>query len=154
MADRTPAKTIRALDRRDAEQGRACVMTGRQTDRIVPQHRQGGAGGRKNKHRLTNVLWLDSIFNDWIERDDEWAAHAQAWGVKVPIWVDDETRVPVFFANEGRWYRLKGDGRDEITAEVAMTMMIDVYGEEMYFRLKAIADDTARARALYLRSVA
>lgn len=154
MADRTPATTILALDRRDSLRARACVMTGAQTDRNVPQHRQGGMGGRKNKHRLTNVLWLDSILNDWIESDAEWAAHAQAWGIKVPIWVDDEARVPVFFANEGRWYRLRDEGRDEITATAAMTMMIDVYGEESYTHLKAIADGTARARTLYLRSVA
>lgn len=153
MADRVPAMTILALDRRDALRGRACVMSGAQNDRIVPQHRQGGMGGRKNKHRLTNVLWLDSILNGWIESDAEWAAQAQAWGVKVPVWVDDERRVPVYFVNEGRWYRLSGESRDEITAATAMAMMIEVYGEAEYFRLKSIADDTARARILSTRAV-
>jgi hypothetical protein len=153
MADRVSTRVILALDRRDALRGRACVMSGSQSDRIVPQHRQGGMGGRKNKHRLTNVLWLDSILNGWIESDAEWAAQAQAWGVKVPVWVDDERRVPVYFANEGRWYRLEGQSRQEIAADVAMQMMIDVYGEVEYFRLKAIADDTARARLLSTRAV-
>ena len=153
VADRVPAMTILALDRRDALRGRACVMSGSQSDRIVPQHRQGGMGGRKNKHRLTNVLWLDSILNGWIESDAGWAAQAQAWGVKVPVWVDDERRVPVYFANEGRWYRLCGESRDEITAATAIDMMIDVYGEAEYFRLKALADDTARARLLSTRAV-
>lgn len=154
MADRTPATVILALDRRDALRGRACVMTARQTARIVPQHRQGGAGGRKNKHRLPNVLWLDSIVNGLIESNADWAAHAQAWGVKVPVWVDDERRVPVYFAAESRWYRLEGESRQEISAHDAMSMMVDVYGEAAYFRIKAAADSTERERFLSLRAVA
>ncbi len=154
MADRTPATVILSLDRRDALRARACVMTGTETERIVPQHRQGGAGGRKNKHRLTNVLWLDSVVNGWIESNADWAAQAQASGVKVPIWVEDERLVPVYFANEGRWFRLEGESRQEISAFAAMGLMIDVYGEAEYLRIKAAADGTVRARILALRTVA
>lgn len=152
MADRTPKKVIAALDRRDASTARTCVMTGTESDRIVPQHRQGGMGGRPDKHRLENVLWLDSLFNGFIESDAEWAAHAQAWGVKVPLWVKDVSRVPVYFAAELAWFVLEGDARRQITAVEAMSMMFDVYGED-YLLWKAIADGTGRARTLYLRSV-
>ncbi|MDR6142068.1 hypothetical protein QE375_001622 [Microbacterium foliorum] len=151
MGDTTPKKVLVKLDERDATHGRACVMTGTQTDRIVPQHRQGGAGGRKNKHRLENLLWLDSIINGWIEDHADWAAHAQAWGIKVPLWVTDVAAVPVYFAAELTWYVLEADGRREIPPIVALDMMLEVYGDD-YLLWKSVADGTARAHALYLRS--
>jgi hypothetical protein len=137
---------------RDAAAGRACVLTGVQTDRIVPQHRQGGMGGRKDKHRLPNLLWLDSLLNGFIESDAEWAAIAKAYGVKVPIWVKDVSTVPVFYAAELTWFVLEGDGRREVTPAQALDMMLEVYGDD-YLLSKAVADGTDRARALYLRSV-
>ena len=152
MGSHVPARMLRDLDRRDSAAGRTCVLTAVQSERIIPQHRQGGMGGRKDKHRLPNLLWLDSLFNSFIEDDAEWAAIAQAYGVKVPIWVKDVTRVPVWFANEGRWFVLEGDGRRQIDGGEALAMMLEVYGDD-YLLWKAIADDTDRARALYLRSV-
>ena len=152
MGDHVPKKMLVKLDARDAERGRACVMTGTQTERNVPQHRQGGMGGRPGKHRLENLLWLDSLINGWIEDDAEWAAHAQAWGIKVPVWVRDVSKVPVYFAAEMTWFALEGETRRPIPALVALDMMLEVYGED-YLLAKAVADGTARAHALYLRSV-
>ena len=151
MADRTPAIAILALDRRDAARGRACVLSGAQNDRIVPQHRQGGMGGRTHKHRLVNLLWIDSILNGLIETDADWAKLATARGVKVPLWVDEPARVPVYFANEHRWYTLHGEQRQEITPAAALDIMLDVYGD-LYLEWKAMADDTPRARALFARA--
>lgn len=147
MADHVPAKILRALDDRDAPDGRVCVMTGQQSDRIVPQHRQGGMGGRKDKHRLPNLLWLDSILNGHIESNSEWQAVALAWGVKVPVWVDDVTRVPVFFRHEHTWFVLDGDTKRPVPAVVALDMMLEVYGDQ-YLVWKDVADRTDRSGAL------
>lgn len=151
VANRTPAIAILALDRRDAIRGRACVLSAVQSDRVVPQHRQGGMGGRANKHRLPNLLWIDSILNGLIETDAEWAKLALAWGVKVPIWVHDVAQVPVYFANEHRWYALHGEQRRELAAGAALDMMLNVYGD-LYLGWKAAADDTDRARVLFARA--
>lgn len=151
MADRTPAATIRTIDRRDAADGaRRCVLTGTEGDRIVPQHRQGGMGGRPDKHRPANVLWLDSLMNGHIESDADWQATAKAWGVKVPIWVRDVAAVPVFFRFEHAWFVLEGDGRREITAADALERMLDVYGDD-YLQWKVVADDSERSRVLLMR---
>lgn len=151
MADRTPAATIRTIDERDADDGtRRCVMTGTEGDRIIPQHRQGGMGGRRDKHQPVNVLWLDSILNGLIEHDAGWQATAKAWGVKVPIWVRDVAAVPVFFRFEHAWFVLEGDGRREITAADALDRMLDVYGDD-YLQWKVVADDSERSRVLLMR---
>lgn len=152
MGDHVPKKVLVLLDERDAEGGRSCVMTGTETERIVPQHRQGGMGGRSDKHRLVNLLWLDSILNGLLEADADWANHALAWGVKVPLWVQDVATVPVYFAPEMAWFVLEGETRRQVPAIVALDMMLEVYGED-YLLWKAIADGTTRAHALYLRSV-
>lgn len=149
MADYTPKRALRALEARD---GRVCVMTGTTGDRLVPQHRAGGMGGRKNKHSLPRLLWLDSIANDLIESDPEWQALALAYGVKISLHVAPE-RVPVFFRHEHAWFVLEGDGRREVSTTVAQAMMLDVYGEEKYLLWKAIADGTDRGVALYRRLV-
>lgn len=141
----------RVLAKLDAEHGRACVMTGTQTARIVPQHRQGGMGGRADKHQLINLVWLDSILNGFLESDAEWAAHALAWGVKVPLWVKDVADVPVYFAAELTWCALVGETRTPMSAIVALDTMLEIYGDD-YLLWKAVADGTARAHALYLRS--
>lgn len=151
MADRTPAATIRTIDRRDAADGaRRCVLTGTEGDRIIPQHRQGGMGGRRDKHQPVNVLWLDSILNGLIEHDAGWQATAKAWGVKVPIWVRDVAAVPVFFRFEHAWFVLEGDGRREITAADALERLLDVYGDD-YLQWKVVADDSERSRVLLMR---
>ncbi len=150
MADRTPAATLQALDKRDGV--RRCVMTGTEGDRIIPQHRQGGMGGRKDKHQPVNVVWLDSILNGLIEHDAGWQDTARAWGVKVPIWVRDVAAVPVYFRFEHAWFVLEGDGRRQITAVDALDRMLEAYGDD-YLAWKAIADDSERSRALLNRTV-
>jgi hypothetical protein len=140
-------RVLRDLERRD---GRVCAMTATTGDRLVPQHRAGGMGGRKNKHELPRLLWLDSIVNGWIESDPIWQATAKAWGVKISLHADP-TKVPVFFQHEHAWFVLEGDGRKFVTATVALDMMLDVYDEDAYFAWKSIADDTAQSRALNLR---
>jgi len=145
MASRTPAATLRAIEQRDGV--RRCVMTGGEGDQIVPQHRQGGMGGRPDKHRPENVVWLNSLLNGFIESDAGWQDAARAWGVKVPLWVRDVSRVPVFFRAENAWFVLKGETRTQVNAIEALDMMLDVYGDE-YLQWKAVADDTDRARVL------
>ncbi|WP_336633665.1 MULTISPECIES: hypothetical protein [unclassified Microbacterium] len=151
MASRTPPATLRALDRRDAADGtRRCVLTGTEGDRIVPQHRQGGMGGRPDKHRPVNVLWADSILNGLIESDADWQATAKAWGVKVPLWVRDVTLVPVFYRFEHAWFTLDDDTRTPISAVDALDRMHAVYGDD-YLEWKATADDTDRSHLLMRR---
>lgn len=98
----TPKPVLRALDERD---GHVCAwhgVDGDETgercdpDTLVPQHRQGGMGGRRNKHRLSNVVWLDSLMNGLIESDAVLAAEARRRGIKISIHADP-TRVPVAF---------------------------------------------------------
>lgn len=142
MADRTPAATLRAVERRDGS--RRCVMTGAESDRVVPQHRKGGMGGRPDKHRPENVLWFDSLLNGLIESDAHWQQLAKAWGVKVPLWVADVSTVPVFFRFERAWFVLEGDTRRQITRAEAIDMMVTHYGPE-YLEWDAAADDSVRA---------
>jgi hypothetical protein len=108
-------------------------------------------GGRKDKHRLPNLLWLDSLVNGFIESDAEWQAVAKAWGVKISLHADPE-RIPVFYRHEHAWFVLEGDSRRPVATTTALEMMHDFYGDE-YFLWKAIADATSRSRALYLRNV-
>lgn len=141
MADRTPARVLRALDARD---GRMCVMTAAMGETLSPQHRQGGAGGRRGKHRLSNLVWLDSVMNGLIESDPEWQATAKAWGVKISLHADPGL-IPVYFRHLHSWFVLDGDDRREVTARVALAMMLGFYGDA-YLDWKAIADGTDRAR--------
>ena len=124
MSDKTPKRTLDIVERRD---GRRCVMGSPYAHRLVPQHRQGGAGGRANKHRPANVLWLDSIMNGRIESESHLANVARVLGVKISLHADPE-QIPVFFARERSWFRLAGDGREIITALEALTMMHAFYG--------------------------
>lgn len=148
MSDRVPRAKLRALSERD---GFVCAWTATTGDRLVPQHRQGGMGGRPNKHRTENLLWLDSLLNGWIEDDAKLAEIAKAYGIKVPLWVADVAAVPVFFAAENAWFVLDGDGRRQITAEDAVDRMHQVYGDE-YFQWKARADAAPHAGIYALRS--
>lgn len=147
MSDRrVPRRQLEALSQRD---GIRCVWTATTGDRLVPQHRQGGMGGRPDKHRTENLLWLDSILNGLIEADAGLAEVAKAYGIKVPIWAD-VAAVPVFFAHEHAWFLLEGDERREITAVEALDRMHTVYGDE-YFAWKARADQSPHAAILALR---
>lgn len=130
MSRHVPKAVLAELERRD--DGRRCVLTGEVTERLVPQHRQGGMGGRIDKHRLPNLVWLDSIANGHIEAHAEWQAVAKTWGIKVPVWVVDVSRVPVFFRYEHAWFRLDSGNREEIPAAVALDMMHAVYGDEYF----------------------
>ncbi|KSU52870.1 hypothetical protein [Microbacterium enclense] len=148
MSDRrVPRRQLEALSRRD---GFVCVWTATEGDRLVPQHRQGGMGGRPDKHRTENLLWLDSLLNGGIEADADLAEIAKAYGIKVPIWVPDVAAVPVFFAHEHAWFLLEGDERREISAVEALDRMHQIYGDE-YFAWKARADQSPRAALLALR---
>lgn len=147
MSNRVPKTQLELLTRRD---GHVCAMTAQDTDRLVPQHRTGGMGGSPTKHRLANLIWLDSIYNGLIESDAELAAVASAWGVKVRLHARPEN-VPVFFQHEHAWFRLDGEIRIRISAIEAGEMMHDVYGDQ-YFAWKATADRTARAVVLGVRA--
>ncbi|MBF4628917.1 hypothetical protein [Curtobacterium flaccumfaciens] len=80
MADQTPKRLLAAVEARD---GRRSAWTGNEVDTLVPQHRQGGMGGRKSKHRLSNVVWLESEINGLIESDPGWQAEAVQRGIKI-----------------------------------------------------------------------
>lgn len=121
----TPKHLLRLLDTRD---GHVCVVHGYDTGRLVPQHRAGGMGGGKSKHRPENVLWLDSLSNGFIESDSEQQRMAMARGIKVSKFVDP-ARVPVFYAHEWSWFRLVRDDREPVTGPEAMEMMHAVYGD-------------------------
>lgn len=97
MSDTTPKELLTALDARD---GHRCAWTGRESDTLVPQHRQGGMGGRRGKHRLSNVVWLDSIINGRIEAEPDWQLEAARRGIKISLH-DDPEDVPVLHAVHG-----------------------------------------------------
>lgn len=93
----TPKPVLRALEERD---GHVSAWTGEDVPELVPQHRQGGMGGSKHKHRLSNVVWLESIINGLIESDPVWQAEAVRRGIKVSKFVDPRM-VPVVHAVHG-----------------------------------------------------
>ncbi|ROS52948.1 hypothetical protein [Frigoribacterium sp. PhB24] len=107
MSSPTPRGLLAVLEQRD---GRRCAWTGQESDRLVPQHRQGGAGGRKNKHRPSNVVWLDSILNGRIEAEADLQAEALRRGIKISGFADP-TATPIQHAvhglvlldDDGRW---------------------------------------------------
>lgn len=94
----TPKALLRKLTERD---GHRSAWTGDDVDTLVPQHRQGGMGGRKNKHRLSNVVWLESEINGLIESDAGWQAEALVRGIKVSLH-DEPSHVPIEHAVHGR----------------------------------------------------
>lgn len=147
MADHVPHTVLRKLTGRD---GHSCIMTGTETDRLVPQHRQGGMGGRANKHRLPNLVWLDSVLNGEITSSPTLQAIAKAWGVAVSLHANVED-IPVYRPHMHAWFLLVGDARVEITALEALDRMHGFYGDD-YFGWKAIADQRPHAAILALRS--
>ena len=80
MGSMTPKALLKALEQRD---GHVSAWTGEDCPELVPQHRQGGMGGRRGKHRLSNVVWLESGLNGLIESDPEYQAEAVRRGIKV-----------------------------------------------------------------------
>lgn len=88
-----PKATLEALTTRD---GRVCAWSGVSNDTLVPQHRQGGMGGRSGKHRLSNLVWLTSEINGLIESDAEMQAEALMRGIKVSVH-DDPLKIPVVY---------------------------------------------------------
>jgi hypothetical protein len=80
MSSQTPKPLLAALEARD---GRRSAWTGDESDTLVPQHRQGGMGGRRGKHRLSNVVWLESDINGLIESDPAMQAEAVRRGIKI-----------------------------------------------------------------------
>lgn len=103
----TPNRVLRAIEKRD---GNECVWHGEScgTDVLVPQHRQGGMGGSKTKHRKSNVLWLCSLMNGDIEANADLAEVARFRGIKVAFY-EDPADVPVLYP-DGCWYRLDDEG--------------------------------------------
>lgn len=67
---------------------------------LVPQHRQGGMGGRKAKHRLSNVVWLCSLLNGEIESNADLQAEARRRGIKISLHANP-TREPMLHAVHG-----------------------------------------------------
>lgn len=81
----TPKAVLSALDKRD---GHVSAWTGAEyspgpDDVLVPQHRQDGMGGSPFKHRLSNVVWLESSINGLITSDAKWQAEADRRGISV-----------------------------------------------------------------------
>jgi hypothetical protein len=106
----TPKPLLRQLEQRD---GHVSAWTGEDVPELVPQHRQGGMGGRKSKQRLSNVVWLESIINGLITSDAEWQAEAVRRGIAISLHADP-LMVPVEHAvhglvlldDDGGWERL------------------------------------------------
>ena len=97
MSSPTPRGLLAVLDQRD---GHRCAWTGQESDRLVPQHRQGGAGGRRDKHRPSNVVWLDSLLNGRIEAEAALQAEALRRGIKISGFADP-TATPIQHAVHG-----------------------------------------------------
>lgn len=93
----TPKALLKALEARD---GHVSAWTGDDCPELVPQHRQGGMGGRRGKHRLSNLVWLESAINGLIESDPEWQAEAVRSGIKVSGF-DEPSHVPIVHAVHG-----------------------------------------------------
>ena len=103
----TPKRVLKAIEARD---GHECAWHGEScgTDTLVPQHRQGGMGGSRTKHRLSNVIWLCSLLNGDIEAVAELAAEARRRGIKISQHTDP-CLIPVEYP-DGRYW-LTDDGR-------------------------------------------
>jgi len=98
MSDQTPRETLMMLDDRD---GHRSAWTGNDVDTLVPQHRVGGMGGSPSKHLASNVVWLESDINGFIEADVEWQREAFRRGIKVSRFQDPAV-VPIEHAVHGR----------------------------------------------------
>lgn len=133
MAAPTPEVRKGTYDR----DGNRCVCCGSSV--LSFQHRRAvGAGGSKTRPTFTDGLTLCPVCNAACEAHFQSRALANGW--KVPRWVKDPARVPIYYPHEFAWYRLTLDGtRERIGGVVALDMMLDVYGEAEYFRWRAAA---------------
>ncbi len=113
----TPRPVLAAMEARD---GRRSAWTGREDPTLVPQHRRGGMGGRKNKHRLSNVVWLESLINGAIESDPAMQAEAIRRGIKISLHADP-ARTPIHHAVHGLVVLDDAGGftRQEVTPDAA-----------------------------------
>jgi len=73
-------------------------------------------GGRRGKHRLSNVVWLESSLNGLIESDPEYQAEAVRRGIKVSGF-EEPSHVPIVHAVHGRCL-LADDGTVHTGVEV------------------------------------
>lgn len=101
----TPKWLLRDLTNRDEHRS---AWTGQDVPDLVPQHRHGGMGGRRNKQRLSVVVWLESLINDLIESDPSWQAEAKRRGIKISGFANPEL-TPIQHAVHG-WVLLGDDG--------------------------------------------
>lgn len=101
-----------------------CVRC-RSTD-LSYQHRQ--AGGGNVAPEMVDGLTACLICNYRFEADLQLEALVNGW--KVRRWVKDKAGVPVNYVQERQWYVLTTSGRAPISAEQAMTMMHEMYGEQ------------------------
>ncbi|TXK17388.1 hypothetical protein [Homoserinibacter sp. GY 40078] len=108
-----PKALLDALDERD---GHVSSWTGREyvrgsdSDVLVPQHRQGGMGGRPDKHRIENLVWLESAINGLITSDANFQTEAMRRGIAISLHADAR-HVPVLHAAHGGEVWLTADGR-------------------------------------------
>lgn len=114
----TPKALLRALEQRD---GHVSCWTGEDCPELVPQHRQGGIGGRRDKHRLENVVWLESSLNSLIESDPGYQRQAVRRGIKVPSWLDP-SHVPVEFSDG--WFYLHEHDRIPVPRDTAVMRLV------------------------------
>lgn len=87
-----PPSILAELDERD---GHRSAWTGTEYAHgpdcvLVPQHRQGGMGGRRGKHRLSNLVWLESEMNGLITADPMLQAEARRRGIAISLHDDPE----------------------------------------------------------------
>jgi hypothetical protein len=94
----TPKALLKALQTRDEHRS---AWTGDDCPELVPQHRQGGMGGSRFKHRLSNVVWIESSINGLIESDPGMQAEAKRRGIKISQH-DNPEHVPIIHAVHGR----------------------------------------------------
>ena len=90
-----------------------------------------GMGGSKHRPGVAEGVILCNRCNTDIESDADLMKTALANGIKIRKWADPN-RVPIYYQQEWRWYRLEGIERVEVTAMVALDMMHAVYGDAYF----------------------
>lgn len=108
-----PTKMLDALDDRDGHRSAWTgieYVRGSDSDVLVPQHRQGGMGGRPDKHRLSNLVWLESEINGLITSDAAYQAEAKRRGIAISLHADPRVEDVNHAAHDGRVF-LTDDGR-------------------------------------------
>lgn len=118
-----PSKKVRlAVYERDEHRCAACGVY----SPLSFQHRRAvGMGGSPTPPLPADGLTLCMVCNADCEAGRQKDALYNGW--KVPRWVDDPSRVPVWYFARG-WFRLEGDDRKRIGFDEARRMFADVYG--------------------------